>query len=266
LFWRERRESLRVRLRHRPPPHISAEEIEVHFSAMPSHYWEHVTESDLVWGMETIHGFLQLVASPDGSATAPLVSWRGSDEPSCTRVMLCTWDRHSLAAKAAAAFSAVGLKIVQADICTRADHIVLDEFSVTDADGSDAVADARLRKMTSLLEGALSEPPRLVSLWACAPEVTVASHPVAPEITFDNERSPNWTLVRIEAADRLGLLCDILQVIADAGLNTRHARIETDANLAHDSIYVTDRQGRKLPDDRLAWLRARLEAVLRPTG
>lgn len=39
--------------------------------------------------------------------------------------MLCTWDRHSLAAKAAAALSAVGLKIVQADICTRADHIVL---------------------------------------------------------------------------------------------------------------------------------------------
>lgn len=89
---------------------------------------------------------------------------------------------------------------------------------------------------------------------------------MAPEISFDNERSPNWTLVRIEAADRIGLLREILRVIADAELNTRHARIETDANLARDSIYVTDRQGRKLPDDRLAWLRARLEAALGPRG
>lgn len=56
------------------------------------------------------------------------------------------------------------------------------------------------------------------------------------------------------------------QVIADAGLNTRHARMETDANVARDSIYLTDRQGRKLPDDRLAWLSARLEAALGPRG
>src|SRR5438477_12592442 len=108
---RERRESLRARLDQQRPANISVEELQVHFSAMPLPYWERIGEAELIWGLETIHGFLTLVASPDVSATAPVVSWRQTDQPGRARVMLCTWDRHSLAAKAAAAFSAVGLSI-----------------------------------------------------------------------------------------------------------------------------------------------------------
>src|SRR5690348_432410 len=112
LVSRERRERFRARLYEQLPTNISAEELDVHFSAMPLAFWERLAEADLIWGLETIHGFLTLVASPDASATAPFVSWRQSDPADGARVMLCTWDRHSLAAKAAAAFSAVGLNIV----------------------------------------------------------------------------------------------------------------------------------------------------------
>src|SRR5882762_9168554 len=127
LSWTARREWFRTRLESRWPAHVSAEEIEVHFSEMPPHYWEHLTEADLLWGLETIHGFLKMVASPEVPATAPFVSWRQSIDEPHTRMMLCTWDRHGLLAKAAASFSAVGLSIAQADIFTRADNIVLDQ-------------------------------------------------------------------------------------------------------------------------------------------
>jgi [protein-PII] uridylyltransferase len=262
--WQDRREWYRARLAQRLPRTLSAEEVEVHFSTMPQRYWEQITEADLVWGLETIHGFLKHIAARDVSPTAPFVTWRQTDQPHGTRVMLCTWDRHGLLAKAAAAFSAVRLSIVRADVYTRADNIVLDEFFVTNADGTDRVNDTRLQEMTFLLEGALSEPPRFASVWACCRHKFLAlPSSVVPQISFHNEGSPSSTLVHIVAADRLGLLYDILQAMADAGLNVKQARIETEGDLARDTIHITDPRGEKLLNPTaLETLRSRLLAAL----
>ena len=264
LPWQERRDWFRARLRQQPPPDISTDEIDSHFVTMPAHYWECVTESDLLWSLETVHGFLKLVASAQVPATAPFVGWRQAPESGCTLIMLCTWDRHGLLAKAAAAFSAVKLNILKAEVFTRADNVVLDQFAVTDADTGHAVNETRLREMTFLLEGALSEPPRFASVWACSRHKFLAPPArFAPRITFDNTTSPAATLVQIEAADRIGLLYDILQAVADAGLNVTQARIETDHDLAHDIVHVTDDRGSKvLNPQRLDSLRATLENAL----
>src|ERR1051325_6203339 len=131
----ERREWLRQHLQEEALDGISREEIEVHFSAMPQHYWQRVNEADLVWGLQTIHGFLKLVTTPNIPPTKPFVDWRVAPEAGRTRMLLCTWDRQGLLAKAAAAFSAVRLNILQADVFTRADNVVLDLFSVTHSDG-----------------------------------------------------------------------------------------------------------------------------------
>jgi len=267
LSWRERREWLRGWLLQRIPPGITAEEIRIHFSAMPQYYWEHVTEHDLAWGLETIHGFFKLIASPHGQATAPFISWRQITKPRCTRVMLCTWDRQGLLAKGAAAFSAARLSILQAKVYTRSDNVVLDEFTITHVDGLKAVHETRLREMQFLLEGALSEPPRFASLWACCGHKFVdgPSH-IVPRITFDANISPDSTMMHVEAADRLGLLHDILHAVTEAGLNIRQATIETEGELARDSIHVTDEQGQKVLDPhRLEVLRAKLLALLAPS-
>jgi [protein-PII] uridylyltransferase len=264
LSWEQRREWFRARLKERSPPEITAEEIEGHLAGMPRHYWERVTESDLVWGLQAIHGFLKLVTSPQVPPTTPFVSWRPAEERPYTRLLLCTWDRQGLLAKAAAAFSAVRLSILRADVFTRTDNVVLDEFYIVDADGRGAATEARLQEMTFLLEGALSDPPRFAAVWACSRHKFLAApDSVAPRITFDNDTSAHSTLVRITAADRLGLLYDILQAIADAGLDIRQARIETESELAHDIVYVTDDRGQKLLDPRqLASLRTKLQAAL----
>jgi [protein-PII] uridylyltransferase len=264
LAWQERREWFRARFEQTPPGQLSPEEVQAHLSAMPPHYWERVNEADFIWGLETVHGFLRLVASPHKPATAASVSWRQSGQSHCTRIMLCTWDRHGLVAKAAAAFSAVRLNILAADIFTRADNLVLDEFSITAADGRGPVNDSRLQEMTFLLDGALSEPPRFASVWACSRHKYLAGPALAaPRILCDNAASPDNTLVHVEASDRLGLLYDIFQAIADEGLNIKHARIETADRLARDNIYVTDERGQKVLDvSRLKSLSARLHSAL----
>jgi [protein-PII] uridylyltransferase len=264
LSWSERRDWFRARFEQRPHPKITAEEIEVHFTAMPQHYWECVTESELEWGLETVHGFLELVASRDVSATSPFVSWRRIGASGQARVMLCTWDRHGLLAKATAAFSAVRLSIVQAEVFTRADDVVLDTFTITGADGHSPVSPSQMEQMGFLLEGALSEPPRFASIWACSRHKYLAEpSQIAPKVSFATSSSPDGTLVCVETPDRLGLLYDILQAIADSGLNVNQARITTENNLACDTIHVTNAMGQGLSEQgELDALRASLESAL----
>ena len=264
LPWRERREWYRARFHEHPLAGIEPDELEMHFDLMPERYWEQVTEGDLLWGLETIHGFLRLVAMPNTPATAPFLEWRPAKEPNRTRVMLCTWDRHGLLAKAAAAFSAVRFSILQADVYTRADHIVLDVFQLAETDGRGEVAAERLQELTFLLEGALSEPPRFASVWACSRHKFLQRPaPVQPRVAFDNDALPDSTLLRVEADDRLGLLYDLLQALADAGLAVSQARIETDNSMAHDLLHVTDARGEKLLDPRRQEeIRAAIEAAL----
>jgi [protein-PII] uridylyltransferase len=263
LSWSERRDWLRARLKQRPELNLAEDELDVHFSAMAQHYWECVSEAELEWGLETVHGFLELVASPDVPATAPFVSWRRIGTSGTVRVMLCTWDRLGLLAKAAAAFSAVRLNIVQANVFTRVDNVVLDTFTITGADGHSAVIPSQMEQMGFLLEGALSEPPRFASIWACSRHKFLApASQASPKIDFDNTSADN-TLIRIETPDRLGLLYDILQAIADSGLNIKQAQIDTENNLARDTIHVTDATGLKvLEQSQLDAVRAKLEAAL----
>jgi len=264
LFGKERRDHLRGRIDQAKLAKIGRDEIQAHFSLMPEHYWETVTEEDLVWGLETIHGFLHLIAAPQVQPTQPFLSWRQTQNSAVTRMLLCTWDRQGLLAKAAACFSAVKLDIFEADVFTRSDNIVLDVFSVANADGRGAVSQSQLREMTFLLEGALSEPPRFASIWACSRHKYLApSTGLRPEITIDNGRSSVSTAVQVKAANRLGLLYDILDAVATIGFNVQQARIATTQGRAQDTIYVTDAEGHKIQDTgRLEELRRRIEVAL----
>jgi [protein-PII] uridylyltransferase len=70
-------------------------------------------------------------------------------------------------------------------------------------------------------------------------------------------------LVLVETTDRLGLLYDLLQALADSGLNVSQARIHTEGGIARDTIHVTDGFGRKLLDGRrLELLRVQLESAI----
>lgn len=236
----DKRDQLRSQLLAAPIRSIEPEEIDAHFAGMPARYWETVTESELTWGLATIHRFFQKLADPNTPATSPALAWRHFPARGFTKVMLCTWDRYGLLAKAAAAFSAARVNIMQADVYTRADQVVLDVFRVCETEGQPITDASRFHQMLFLLEGALSDPPRFASLWACCRH-KFFPHPDAspPTVTFDNY-IPEHTTMRVQASDRVGLLYDILQALADCGLNIDQAIINTDDGLAGDTFHLTD--------------------------
>ena len=69
-----------------------------------------------------------------------------------------------------------------------------------------------------------------------------------PFISFDNVSWPDATVLTVEAPDRLGLLHDVLAALADLRVNICHAVIDTDDELARDTFYVVDHDGRKIGD------------------
>jgi [protein-PII] uridylyltransferase len=134
---------------------IGPEELEVHFSTMPARYWQQVDRTAVLWHLETIHQFFEVLANPDAPGTVPVVAWRPGRERGVTEFMVCTWDRQGLLAKAAGALAATGLDILQADIYTRADSVVLDIFHVSNPPGRRAPTKTQLTEVHRRLAEAL---------------------------------------------------------------------------------------------------------------
>jgi len=266
LPWEQRRELLCDRLKTHPLTGITPEEVHAHFQGMPARYWARVSEGELVWGLETIHDFFKSLTAPDSTGSVPVARWKAAPEQGFTKVMVCTWDRHGLLAKVASAFSAVRINIIQADVYTRADSLVLDVFRVREMEPSHVRDATRLSEMVFILDGALRQSPSFASYWACTRHKFLALPAATPPfIRFDNETSPDCTILRAEAPDRLGLLADILQALADSGLNIAQAFIDTDEDLAQDVFHFTDVSGLKILDPaHLRFIRRRLLEAIGP--
>ena len=252
-------------------PDIRLEEIELHFVGMPLRYWSRVEDETLRWHLDIIHEFIDGLARSDAMLAPPVVRWRHLPDRGFSEVVVCTWDRLGLLAKIAGSFAAVGLNIVRADIYTRADNVVLDIFQVCDEQVRHVQDVSRLKQMEHLLTAALS--PNAGGEHALRTWMQHASEPSAADsaetagtslVSIDNERSDDYTVLEILAADRVGLLHDILEAISAGDVDIAHAIIVTEEGEAADVFFLTGTDGKKIRDEkRLKQIR---EAVLAALG
>jgi [protein-PII] uridylyltransferase len=215
------------------------------------------------------HRFMYLLVADNGNGTAlnPVADWQ--DEPDCgvSRVKVCTWDRAGLFSKIAGSFSAAELNIMSAQVFTRLDGIVVDTFSVTDA-GSGRIATAEQRgKFEEVLRTALATtsfefsgrmaPKKLRGLYQA-----YSGERLETVVHFENDGSDNRTLIEIETEDRVGLLYQISQVLAELSLDIVGAKICTERGAAIDSFYVQEKDGRKLTADRQRLVERKLRSAI----
>jgi len=222
-----------------------ADEIEAQFELMPDNYFRALQVSDVIDDLKLIRSFLRNVSSDSEQPLAPAMNWQPSPERGHTLVGICTWDRQRLLAKIAGSFSVVPLNILSADVFTRSDHIVLDIFRVCDTQGR-AVSDKRdLDLVDKNLRSALEDEQFDFAPLLEKTRRQTRSRP-AHEIEFptrigiDNKAHSTYTLIQIEAADRLGLLYDILSCLDREGVSIALSRISTQAGAAIDTFYVVD--------------------------
>lgn len=186
-----------------------------------------------------------------------------SSDGTSSHLALATHDRPGLLATIAGVLAAHRIDILSARIVTTADGLALDAFDVRAGTGG-RLSKSRWREarraLREALDGRLSVP-ELLSARAPAPRYAKPLPPVATRVTVDNRASGRFSVVDFRAEDRLGLLHDVARALAAEGLEIGVARVNTEANSAVDSFYVT-RGGGKLTDAEVERLVPRLTAVL----
>lgn len=152
--------------------------------------------------------------------------------------------------KIAGVMAANGLQILDAQILTRLDGVVVDTFQVTDPDYKGAPPRERLESIGIMIRAVLQgkEPVEAVVHRGTRLSGSRSIGPArqATEVRIDNETSERYTIVDVFADDRQGLLYVMTNAIFRQGLSVHAARISTRLDQAADVFYVTDAQGRKI--------------------
>jgi [protein-PII] uridylyltransferase len=163
--------------------------------------------------------------------------------------------------KIAGVMTSQGLQILDAQIITRQDGVVVDTFQVSDPDydgvppverrASVAETIIRVLKGEEDVERLMRRNTRLPS------GRRLPTTRQATEVQIDNETCDRSTIIDVFADDTQGLLYAITRSILDLDLSVHAARISLRDELDQvaDVIYVTDRHGAKIKDH------ARLEAI-----
>jgi [protein-PII] uridylyltransferase len=246
-----------------------ADEIEAHFEFMPDNYFRASKVDDIVHDLRLFREFFERTVSQHDRPLGPAVRWENFPQLGHSIVCFCTWQRQQLLAKIAGSFSVVPLNILSADIFPREDHAVLSLFRVCDTKGC-AVTEPKDR---ALVEDTLRHALQ-VEKFEFEPLLEKARQKIQTRrlrelefptgIAIDNKAHPTYTLVQIEAPDRVGLLYDLLTALEQEGASIVLSRISTQKGAAVDTFYVADSttRGKITDSNRIASLQRRLRSVI----
>src|SRR5881396_1874158 len=239
------RESLRASVAANLSPDY-ADEIDAHFELMPDNYFRASEVPEIIEHLRLLRSFLQNVSSPGEYPLAPAMRWKSLPDEGHSVVSFWTWERQQLLAKIAGSFSVVPINILSADIFSRADYIVLSVFRVCDTKGCAVTDPGHFETVEQTLRRAL-EDEKFDFLPLIERAMRQSRRRFAPAIEFptriaiDNKTHPTYTLIEIQAPDRLGLLYDILSCLDHENVLIALSRINTQDGAAIDTFYIMDR-------------------------
>ncbi len=161
--------------------------------------------------------------------------------------------------KIAGVLAAMGLHILDAQIVTRRDDVVVDTFQVSDPDYAGIPPAARREDVARAIRSVLLGEELVEQLMRRNRRLDhqrrLPAGRQSTDVKVDNETSDRATIIDIFAEDRQGLLYVIARAIFTLGLSVQSARISTRLDQVADVFYVTDSRGGKVTDP------GRLEAI-----
>ena len=169
------------------------------------------------------------------------------DQSDFTEVLVVTSDVPFRLSQICGVMAASDVSIFDANVFTRKDGIVIDQFKVTDFSTNRCLSGhqkGHLKQlMSEILSGkqdirALME--RLQRRW----KRRKINPNVETEVLFEDNKK--FTIIDVFAPDRIGLLFIITQALSDLGLNIYSAKVGTRLDGAADCFYVLDQEGSKI--------------------
>jgi [protein-PII] uridylyltransferase len=208
------------------------------------------------------HAALIRAADADGRSLATDIRVLAFE--AVTEITVFAPDHPRLLSVLAGACTVAGANIVDAQIFTTTDGRALDTIFISREFDSDTDEERRARKVSALIEKALSGEVKLPEVIAgkAKPRGRSKAFRVETRIAIDNDWSDQFTAIEASGLDRPGLLYDLTRSLSDLNLNIGSAHVGTFGERAVDVFYVTDLVGHKITNaSREAAIRRRLTAA-----
>jgi [protein-PII] uridylyltransferase len=183
------------------------------------------------------------------------------EERGATLLTIYAKDQPGLFYRLAAAISLAGANIIDARIHTSTDGMALDNFLIQDNAGRPFDDPHQIERLDRAVLAALSgQEPSLARLEAKALPLTRAeAFEIQPAVFVDPAASNRYTVVEVNARDRVALLSALAGAIYQSKAVVHSAHIATYGERAVDVFYLTDRAGAKIENPlKLKTLQAKL--------
>ncbi len=246
------------------------EEIFAHLANMPERYFRFREAHMIATHIRLCREFTRrLRRAKDGELPDPVIKWKELPDQGCSRLTVVCTDRPKLLASIAGAISALNINIIGADAFARADGLVLDIFRVCTTNFEPVASDrtkSRFEKsLLGFLEGDETDFEALIRKNQRSSDAFAELGRSFPQrVYINNDSNRDYTLIEIQALDRLGLLHGIFTAIAEQGLAISNSRISTSNGAAIDTIFVVDAEGNKITDrGRVQKLHSAIEEAIR---
>ena len=215
-----------------------------HFSFLPEKYALYTPLSQIVAHVRLCENLKE----------RPLASeWVANPDGGYHELHLSTRDLPGRFAQITGTLTALGIRLLSAQLNTREDGIVIDTFHVSDLGSHLLIDEAGRRRVDQVLAEIILGKTRLEDLlrgqrFEAGEERGGAGPVVAPRVRIDNDVSAHSTVIEVQARDSWGLSYRIAGILAGLGLNIISAKLATERDYAFDVFYVQTEEGEKIVD------------------
>ena len=184
-----------------------------------------------------------------------------------SELIVCARDQHGLYADVAGCITASGVNILGSHVYTTRSGLALEVYRVATPDGDEEMRAERWARFEASLVKVLGDEVRVADLIArqrrpVGSAKRIVSH-TPPSVAVRNDVSDFYTVIDVNADDRLGLLYDLTRTLTAHELEIYVSKATTVLDQAADSFYVkTPDQKRLLDPEAMERLRRDLMTVV----
>ncbi|MDA8876489.1 hypothetical protein N9H94_03570 [Akkermansiaceae bacterium] len=226
---------------------------EGHFKLMPRRYFRFRSKRSIHKHIVALWQFIDRRQRRPDTPFECAVQWLERPKFGYTELISAAEETPLLLEKICCTLASHELNILSADIYTRPDGIVLDLFRVCTKDFKAEESVERQKSAVKTLY-AINESETYDASKYLKKKINYLNPETEQVINFptrawiSNELDPHFTVIELQALDRIGLLHDVFRTVNAHGLKTVHSRICTEKGAALDSIFVSTQEGGKLTD------------------
>ena len=221
------------------------EDLEFHFNNIPEDYLATVKVEEAALHMRLIRSLKDKLF---------IFNHSYNDEGKFHQVILCCPVKFDAFKILVGTLTAQSKSILEAKIFIRKDGIVIITANIEDNEKTTAGDLETWKKLKQDLSTIFEGHENLSNLLAQRPRyISEKKIPAAitPKVTLDNTSDPNFSIIRIEARDHLGMLYKISKVFSDLDIRIHSAKVSTQGGRGIDVFYVSH-QNKKILFEKLA--------------